>query len=67
MLKNRFLKNTSWILFGQIIRLVISFIISIITARYLGPSNNGVLNYVNSYIAFFHSDCRTGTQRCDYT
>ncbi len=55
MIKNRFIKNTSWILFGQIVRLSISFVISIITARYLGPSNNGVINYINSYISFFTS------------
>lgn len=53
MIKNRFLKNTSWILGGQVIRLIISFFVGIITARYLGPSNNGIITYVNSYIAFF--------------
>lgn len=53
MIKNRFIKNTSWILAGQIAKLLISFIVSIATARYLGPDNNGIINYVNSYIAFF--------------
>lgn len=55
MIKNRFFKNTFWILFGQIIRMMISFIVGILTARYLGPSNNGIITYVNSYIAFFTS------------
>lgn len=53
MIKNRFFRNTSWILFGQIIRLLVSFAIGIVSARYLGPSNNGIITYVNSYIAFF--------------
>ena len=50
---NRFVKNTSWILFGQIIKIFVSFIINILVVRYLGPTNYGVINYVNSYIAFF--------------
>lgn len=54
-MKNKFLKNTSWIIGGQIIKMLISLVISILTARYLGPSNYGVINYVNSYIAFFTS------------
>ena len=54
-LTNRFVKNTFWILGGQIFRLIISFIISSLTARYLGPSNNGIINYVTSYISFFTS------------
>lgn len=52
-MKNRFLKNTSWILAGQIIKLILSFVIGILTVRFLGPSNYGVLNYVKSYVTFF--------------
>lgn len=52
---NRFIRNTSWILAGQIVRLAVSFLVSILTARYLGPANNGIISYVNSYIAFFGS------------
>ncbi len=53
MIKNRFIKNTAWIIFGQVFRMLVSLVIGIITARYLGPSNNGVIHYVSSYIAFF--------------
>ena len=53
MSKNRFIKNTSWIIFGQVFRMLISLVIGVITARYLGPSNSGIINYVNSYVAFF--------------
>lgn len=55
MLKNRFVKNTSWLLIGQVFRMSISFIINILIARYLGPENNGIINYVSSYMAFFTS------------
>lgn len=54
-MKNKFLSNTFWILGGQIVKILISFVISMLTARYLGPSNYGVINYVGSYIAFFTS------------
>ena len=52
---NRLLSNTSWIMFGQIIQMVISFFVGILSTRYLGPSNYGVITYVASYVAFFSS------------
>lgn len=52
-MKNRFLKNTTWILSGNIIKMLISFIIGILTTRYLGPSNYGVINYIQSFTVFF--------------
>lgn len=54
-MKNKFLTNTSWLLVGQVVRMVISVVIGMLTARYLGPSNYGTINYVNSYIIFFTS------------
>ncbi len=53
MSSNRFIKNTSWILAGQIVRLLVSFISAALTRRYLGPANMGIISYVSSYIAFF--------------
>jgi len=38
---------------GQVIKLVISFLVGILTVRYLGPNNYGIINYVRSYVAFF--------------
>ena len=37
------------------VQMIIQFVIGIITARYLGPSNYGIITYVASYIAFFTS------------
>ncbi len=53
MKANKFLKNTSWLFSGQILKMLMSFVVGIITTRYLGPANYGIINYVNSYIAFF--------------
>jgi len=53
MKDNKFLNNTSWLLSGQVLRLLISFFVGIITTRYLGPANYGIINYVGSYVSFF--------------
>lgn len=52
-MQNRFLKNTTWILSGNILKMILSFIIGVLTARYLGPSNYGLINYVQSFTVFF--------------
>ena len=54
-MNNKFIKNTSWIISGHIVRMIISFAVGLFTARYLGPSNYGLINYVSSYIVFFTS------------
>lgn len=52
MLKNKAVKNASWIIVCRIAQSVIGLIIGMITARYLGPSNYGLLNYANSVVTF---------------
>ena len=54
-LKSKNAKNASWIIGEQIFQMLISFFIGIFTARYLGPSNYGVLNYTASFVAFVTS------------
>lgn len=53
MNKRKFARNSLWIMGGQIFRLCISFVISVITTRYLGPSNFGIINYIQSFVSFF--------------
>lgn len=53
LLKNRFVKNTGWILAGKIIQMALSLVVNMLVARYLGPDRYGTLNYVNSFILFF--------------
>ena len=53
LLRNKVLKNATWIVGCKIIQSLISFIIGIFTARYLGPSNYGLINYAASLVAFF--------------
>ena len=40
--------------------MLIAFIVSIFTARYLGPSNYGLISYSAAYVAFFTSVCTLG-------
>lgn len=44
--------NISWILFCRIAQSAIALIINLISARYLGPSNFGLLSYASSVAAF---------------
>ena len=52
MSKKSALKNASWIIVCRIIQSLISLVIGMISARYLGPSNYGVITYVSSVVAF---------------
>ena len=52
MLKNRAVNNASWIIFCKILQSILSLVIGSITARYLGPSNYGIINYAASLVAF---------------
>lgn len=60
--KNRFIQNTSWILGANLVQMVLSFIIGMISARYLGPSNFGVINYAAAIVAFFTSIANLGME-----
>ena len=57
---NKEAKNASWLIGGKIAQMVLSFFVSILTARYLGPGNYGIISYVNAYVAFFTSLCTLG-------
>lgn len=49
---NRVLKNASWIVGCKIVQSIITFLIGMLTARYLGPSNYGLISYASSVVAF---------------
>lgn len=44
-----------WLLGGKIVNMILSFFVSLATARYLGPDNFGSINYVAAYVSFFSS------------
>ncbi len=50
--ENKVIKNASWIIICRVMQSVLSLIISMIAARYLGPGNFGLINYASSITAF---------------
>lgn len=58
--RNKEIKNAGWLIGGKIIQMVLSLIVGIISARYLGPSNYGLVNYGTTYVSFFMSFCTLG-------
>lgn len=59
-IKNKTVKNAGWLVGEKIIQMLISLVVSLLTARYLGPSNYGLINYAASFTAFFASFCTLG-------
>lgn len=51
-MNNRVFKNAGWIIGCKIAQSFISLVIGLIIARYLGPSNYGIISYVVSVVAF---------------
>lgn len=60
LLKSKNFKNAGWIITGKVIQMGLSFIVGILSARYLGPSNYGLINYAAAYAGFFASICNLG-------
>ena len=54
------IQNASWIIGGRIGHIILSFVIGLLTARYLGPSNYGLINYATAYATFFTAFCTLG-------
>ena len=50
--RNSVTKNAAWIISCKIVQSLFGLVVSALSARYLGPSNYGVINYAASIIAF---------------
>lgn len=46
------IKNTSWIIVCKVVQSLLNLVVSMLTARYLGPSNFGLINYASAIVAF---------------
>ena len=57
---NKFISNIGWLLGGKIVNMLLQFFVSLATARYLGPSNFGTINYVAAFLSFFSSIASLG-------
>lgn len=56
----KFITNSGWMMGQQIYSMVLSLVVGALSARYLGPSNYGLLNYGASIISFFTIISRLG-------
>lgn len=59
---NKFANNTLWLMLDKVFQLILGLIVGIWTARFLGPSNYGILNYGASIITFFSVICSLGLE-----
>ena len=59
-LRHKVVKNAGWIIGGRIVHMLCAFVVSLLTARYLGPGNYGLINYATAYTTFFYSICTLG-------
>lgn len=57
---NRFIKNTSWLIFEHIFRMALSLVVTGLMARYLGTRNYGLISYGMAYISIFTVICKLG-------
>ena len=53
MIKNRVVKNAAWIVGCRIVQSLLNLIVGILTARFLGPGNYGLISYAGSIVGFF--------------
>ena len=52
MIKNKVFNNAKWIIVCKIAQALLQLLIGMLSARYLGPSNYGLINYAKSLVAF---------------
>lgn len=48
-----FVMNSGWIVAEKIYQIALSLVISILTARYLGPDNLGIITYASTFVTSF--------------
>ena len=57
---SKIIKNSFWLVLSTVIQMIISLVINMFVARYLGAANYGILNYGLSFVNFFLGVCTLG-------
>lgn len=60
IIKNKTVRNAGYLIVGKVLQMLFGLMVGLLTARYLGPSNYGLINYANAYIGFFAALCTLG-------
>lgn len=58
--KSKFARNTFWIMFSRVYQIAVNLVVSVLSVRYLGPSNYGLINYAASFSSLFTAFCTLG-------
>ena len=56
-LKSKEVKNAGWLIGGKVAQMVLSLFVGVLSARYLGPGNYGLISYGSALVSFFMSFC----------
>ena len=59
-IKNKEITNAGWLIGGKVAQMLLSLMVGVFSARYLGPENYGLIHYGNAYIAFSMAFCTLG-------
>ena len=59
-LKGKESKNAIWLISGKVAQMILSLFVGVFSARYLGPSNYGLIGYGSAIVSFFMSFCALG-------
>jgi len=49
----RYFKNTSWLFYERVLRMIVGIFVTVWVARYLGPEQFGIFSYANSFVGLF--------------
>lgn len=58
--QNPAVRNAGWLISGKMAQMLLNLVAGLWTARYLGPSNYGLIHYAAAYTALFSSLCSLG-------
>lgn len=54
------MENALWLIFGKMAQMGLQFLLGLLTARYLGPGDFGLIQYAGAYTGFFAPICTLG-------
>lgn len=60
LLKGKLVQNVGWLVASKVYQVVLNLVIFMLMARYLGPSNFGLINYASSFATLFLALCTLG-------
>ena len=59
-LRGKETSNALWLIGGKVMQMILSLVVGILSARYLGPSNYGLISYGTALVNFFMCFCTLG-------